>query len=186
MNRKPIGELLVAEKKIDAWQLASALAYQQKWGGRIGQALVALNFITEPELYTSLGKQLGVPYVHIGDRFVPPAVLSLVPAKLLRARRALPLSLCSESRRGPLLVALAEPQNLAHLDELAFASSMSVKPVLAAESDLERALNRHLSAARPPPVPRRESIELPLDEDRRIEPWPVARGDVDFGRRRFN
>ncbi len=143
MSRTRIGELLVAQGALDALQLQSALAHQRQFGGRIGRAIVHLGFMSEAAVLRAVGAQLGVPVVEIGDRHVPPQVLALVPEKVMRARRALPLGRI-EGRRGAIVVALADPWDLAALDELAFASGMPVKPVLAADADLDRALARHL------------------------------------------
>ncbi len=148
--RVPIGELLVRQGRIDALQLQSALAHQRQWGGRLGRALVSLGFVTEQVLLKAVGEQLGIPFVEIGTRPIPPRVVQLVPEKLIRSRSVVPLELLSESRRGPLLVALSEPDNLATLDEIAFATGMKVKPVLAAEADVAAAIARLLGAAAGP------------------------------------
>jgi len=151
MARTRIGELLVAQGRIDGLQLQSALAHQRQFGGRLGKAIVQLGFMEELALLEAVGAQLGVPLVEIGDRQIPRQVLALVPEKLMRARRALPLARLSEHRRGPLVVALADPGDLAAVDELAFASGLQVKPVLAADEDLDRALARVLDGVDLPP-----------------------------------
>ncbi len=151
MPRVPIGEMLLRQGRIDALQLQSALAHQQKWGGRLGRALVALGFVSERVLLQAVAEQLGIPFVEIGSRPVEPRVVHLVPEKLIRSRGVVPLELLSDSRRGPLLVALSEPDNLATLDEIAFATGMNVKPVLAAEADVAAAIARLLGSAAPTP-----------------------------------
>ena len=154
MARTRIGELLVAQGRIDTLQLQSALAHQRQFGGRLGRAIVQLGFMEELALLEAVGAQLGVPLVEIGDRQIPRQVLALVPEKLMRARRALPLARLTEHRRGPLVVALADPGDLAAVDELAFASGLQVKPVLAADEDLDRALARVL-----------DGVDLPARSD---------------------
>jgi type IV pilus assembly protein PilB len=143
-----IGQLLVEAGHIDVWQLQSALAHQRFWGGRIGDALVRLGFIAEPVLLTELGRQLDVPYIEVGDRQIDPAVLRLVPEKLIRARKLLPIAYAPQPRRGLLVIATARPQDLATIDEVAFASGKIVKPALASDSDVEQAIERHLGTPR--------------------------------------
>jgi type IV pilus assembly protein PilB len=89
-TRLPIGQILVQAGYLDPWQLQSALAHQRCWGGKLGEALIKLGFITEPVLLTELARQLGAPYVHIGNRRIPDAVVRLLPEKLIRARRSSP------------------------------------------------------------------------------------------------
>ncbi len=165
MARTRIGELLVNGGQIDADQLDSALAHQRQWGGRLGQAIVRLGFLTEERLLQAVGSQLGAPFVVIGQRAVAPAVVALVPRKIIRARRAFPLEKRTDHRRGPLVVAFADPADLTAVDEIAFATGLEVKAVLAAEWDIEQAIARHLGngqpAARAGERPR--SIDLPPD-----------------------
>lgn len=144
MARVRLGEMLVQRGCIDAVQLQSALAHQRRWGGRIGRSIVQLGFMREPALLANVGEQLGVPFFEIGDRAIPRHVLALVPERIVRARKVLPIERLGTGRRGPLVVALADPSDLTTLDEVAFATGMAVKPVLAAEADLDRAIARVL------------------------------------------
>jgi type IV pilus assembly protein PilB len=136
--------MLVQRGCIDAVQLQSALAHQRRWGGRIGRSIVRLGFMNEQAVLQNVGDQIGVPFFEIGDRAVPSHVISLVPERLIRARKALPVERLGTVKRGPLVVALADPADLPTLDDIAFATGMSVKPVLAAEADLDRAIARLL------------------------------------------
>jgi Type II secretion system (T2SS), protein E, N-terminal domain len=167
MSRVRIGEMLVAQGAIDQHQLASALAHQRRWGGRIGRAFVSLGFLDEPRLLSALGAQMGVPFVEIGDRVIPSDVLALIPAKLIRARRVLPLSRFGPGRNAPIFVALADPKDLTVLDEVSFATGRPVKPMIAAEDDLDRAIAHHLDGKVPTTsrgfATRRDAIELPED-----------------------
>ncbi len=167
MARQRLGEMLVQRGCIDAVQLQSALAHQRRWGGRIGRSIVQLGFMQESALLRNLGEQMGVPFVEVGDLQVPRDVLALVPERLIRTRKVLPVER-GAGRRGPLVVALADPSNLALLDEIAFATGMAVTPVIAAEAEIERALARLLDGrdvrARAPGFANREdAIELPED-----------------------
>jgi len=167
MARVRIGEMLVKRGSIDAAQLQSALAHQRRWGGRIGRAIVQLGFMRERALLETVGEQLGVPFVELGERTIPRNVLALVPEKLIRSRKVLPLELVGTGRRGPLVVALADPADLRVLDEIAFATGMSVKPVLVSEPDVDRAIARHLDGVTDWRgggfATREDAIELPED-----------------------
>lgn len=147
--RLPLGQLLMQQGRLDQYQLLSALAHQQQWGGRIGEAIAALGFLSETEVLNTVAQQLGVRHVRIGDYAVAPHVLRRVPEKLVRARKVMPLAVLSESRRGPLVVATSDPQNLHALDEVAFASGLVVRAALASAADVERAIERHYGKGRP-------------------------------------
>jgi type IV pilus assembly protein PilB len=162
MARVRIGELLMSRGRLDELQVRSALAHQRRWGGRFGRAVVHLGFIDEPALLEILGEQLGSPFVTIGDRHLDPGVVALVPEKLIRTRKVLPLARLPEGRRGPLVVALSDPADLAVIDELAFATGMAIKPVLATERDIDQAIHRVLGDQETTPR-RHQALELRED-----------------------
>ncbi len=160
--RKRIGELLVEVGALDPFQLESALAHQRRWGGRLGTAIVHLGFLREDQVLSAVGEQLGVSYVSLWDKVVPRDVLSLLPEKVIRSRKVLPLARLREHRRGPLLVALSNPADLGVLDELSFATGLEIRPVLASEVELDRAIDLLLSeGARERRLP--HAIDLPED-----------------------
>ncbi len=165
MGRVPIGQLLISQGRLDAVQLESALAHQRRWGGRLGRSIISLGFLDEGAVLSAVGEQLGVPFIHIGATPVPRQVLALVPEKLIRTRRVLPLSRESERRRGPLLVAMPDPLDLHVLDEVAFAAGMEARPALAAEADLDQAIARLLDGrvVRSSFASREDAIDLPED-----------------------
>lgn len=142
MARVRIGELLIKKGRLNGVQLETALAHKRKFGGRLGRSIVELGFMREDALLLAVSEQLGVPLIEIGGRFIPRTVLNLVPDKLLRGRRVVPLERLSEKRRGPLVVAVSDPADLGLLDEIAFATGLEVKPVLASDADLEQAIAR--------------------------------------------
>lgn len=165
MARVRIGEMLVTGGQIDSMQLSSALAHQRQWGGRIGQAMVRLGFLSEEQILSAVGSQIGTPFVVIGQRTIPRSVVALVPTKLIRARRAIPLEKVEENRRWTLVVAFADPADLPAVDEIAFATGLNVRPVLAAEWDIDQAISRHLGdvSANARPGERPGAIDLPED-----------------------
>jgi type IV pilus assembly protein PilB len=160
--RKRIGQLLVEVGALDSFQLESALAHQRRWGGRLGRAIVYLGFMREEELLSAIGNQIGVPYMALWDKAIPRDVVSLVPEKLIRTRKVLPIARLREHRRGPLVVACPDPSDLVVIDELSFATGLEIRPVLASEEELDRAIEDHFhSGTREHALPR--AIELPED-----------------------
>ncbi|HSM93012.1 MAG TPA: hypothetical protein VLT47_08985 [Anaeromyxobacteraceae bacterium] len=161
MSRVRIGELLVSGGEIDSMQLKSALAHQRRWGGRLGQAIVSLGFLSEETVLSAVGSQIGTPFVVIGQREVSPSVVALVPRKVILSRRVFPLEKTTENRRTQVVVAFPDPSDLAAIDEIAFATGLTVKPVLAAEWDIDQAIMRHLGNVAVGERPR--AVELPPD-----------------------
>jgi len=161
-----IGDILVREGRIDFQQLRAAIAWQRRWGVKLGSALLALGYLDERSLMGVLSRQLGIPEVVVNGREVPGEVIRLVPERILRERRVLPIALLVEPRRGTLLLATSDPLDVALLDDVAFASGRAVRPLLAPASDIDRALARHLDGWQfrvPVELPPESMEDLELD-----------------------
>jgi type IV pilus assembly protein PilB len=166
MGRKRIGELLLAQGTLEPSQLESALAHQRRWGGRLGRAIVHLGFMKEQAVLSAVGQQLGVPFVEIRDSVVSREVLALLPERLIRTRKVLPLSRLVEKGRRVLVVAVPDPLDLTVLDEIVFATGLHVRPLLASEEQLDLAIALHLdgtSSGKGDFRSRPDAIELPED-----------------------
>lgn len=136
-----LGDLLVKAKVVSESQLKAALAEQQKWGGRLGEILVRMSLVTEDMLVKALSKQLNVPAVNLeAVQGVPAHVRAKIPADIARDLVALPLQLREEGKA--LMVAMAEPQNLKHLDTLRSVSRCKVIPQIAGRQAIARAFAR--------------------------------------------
>lgn len=179
MSRIRIGELLVSQGALDPIQLESALAHQRRWGGRLGRSIVHLGFLDEGEMLAAVGAQLGVPVVQLAPLTIAREVLALVPERLIRTRRVLPLAKNGEGRRAQLDLAVSDAMDLRVLDEVSFVTGLRVNPILASDEDLDDAISRHLDG-RPLRAAaftsRTDAIDLPADTN----PLSVLRRG-DFG-----
>lgn len=136
-----LGDLLVKAKVISESQLKAALAEQQKWGGKLGELLVRMNFLTEDMLVKALSKQMNVPSVNLETiQGIPPHVRAKVPPDVARDLVVLPLQLRDDGKT--LLVAMAEPQNLKHLDTLRSVTRLRITSQLAGRQAIARAFSR--------------------------------------------
>jgi hypothetical protein len=141
-----LGDLLVKAKVVSESQLKAALAEQQKWGGRLGEILVRMNLVTEDMLVKALAKQLNVTPVNLDAvQGIPAHVRAKIPADIARDLIALPLQLRDEGKA--LMVAMAEPQNLKHLDTLRSVSRLKVVPQIAGRQAIARAFARFYDGA---------------------------------------
>jgi general secretion pathway protein E len=62
-----LGELLVARGLASAGEIAKALAFQQQYGGRMGNILVRLGALSEESLLPVLSEQLEIPLLESGE-----------------------------------------------------------------------------------------------------------------------
>ena len=145
MRRMRLGELWVASGLLASAQVTSALAYQTRCRCRLGEAAVALGLLSSDQLLISLAQQLQVPFIRRGGlERVPRGMVFCVPPRVLARLRVCPLRVeWRDEVRGTVSVATSEPGNLALLDDLAFATGCTVRPVIALSDDIEHILRRH-------------------------------------------
>ncbi len=136
-----LGTLLLKANVLTEQQLTAALNEQQKWGGRLGEILVRMNILTEEMLVKALSKQLNVVAVNLDSiQGVPAHVRAKIPSQVARDLSALPLQLRDDAKT--LVVAMSEPQNLAHIDTLRSVSRCRILPQIAGRSSIARAFGR--------------------------------------------
>ncbi len=141
--KKRLGEILMERGLIDSDQLNAALAHQRQWGMRLGTALVAKGFVAEGTLTRVLSESLGFPMVDLSKVVVDSKALALVPRRTCEQHDVLPLALKEEKGRKILLLAMADPLNVAVVDEIGFTTDTVVKPAIAQISSLEQAIRRY-------------------------------------------
>lgn len=136
-----LGELLIKANVLQAGQLKSALAEQQKWGGRLGDILVRMEFLTEELLVKALSKQLGIPAVNLDAvQGIAPHVKAKIPVEVAREFDVVPMQLRDDGKT--LVVAMAEPQHIEHVDLIRARANCRVIVQVAGRSSISRAISR--------------------------------------------
>jgi hypothetical protein len=141
MAQIKLGELLIKANVLQESQLKAALAEQAKWGGKLGEILVRMSLVSEDILVRALSKQLNIPAVNLDAvQMVPPHVRAKIPAETARDFTVLPLQLRDDGKT--LVVAVADPLNVRHLDELRAITKCRIIPNVAGRTAIARAYAR--------------------------------------------
>ena len=138
-KKKMLGEMLVAGGLIKEEQLKRALEEQKKRGGKVGEVLVGLGYISEHNIATFLGRQLHIPYVEIEKELVDVDIVKMIPADIARRVAAIPLY----KDREALVVAMADPLNIFGLDDIQKATGRDIRQVVATRTDIQKAIDRY-------------------------------------------
>ena len=138
-----LGEFLVDKKIISEKDLNRALKQQEQWGGRIGEALIKLNIISEDKLLAALRYNLGIPVVDLKGSEIPKNIVSLFSKKMAEKYMAVPVKLMEEANKKVLLVAMSNPMDMSAIEEIQFALGLRVQPVLARSKDINFSLHHH-------------------------------------------
>lgn len=83
------GEWLIATNIINAEQLQEAIQYKKKSGKKLGQALIALKFITEKQFLDSFSQYLNIPFYDLKLYHVDPTFAQQLPVSYARLYRAI-------------------------------------------------------------------------------------------------
>ena len=141
-----IGDLLVEAGAISEDQLQQALEKQKESGGRIGNIIMQMGFISRELLITVLTAQTGIDYCEIKSVKVDDAVLKLVPDSLVNKYKIMPVGY-DENNPNILKVAMADPMDLVAIDDISITSGLQVEPMLSFEEDLNEVIGKYYGSA---------------------------------------
>ncbi len=130
--------LLTAADKVSKCQREQSERVSVRRRGRYLHTIVAGEQET-PEELPQLAKKLGIPYLSLLPRQVPPRLQQVVDARLAHELHCYPVG----RERNTLTVAMRDPQDRRALERLHQATGLRIFPVLAHPEALENAL-KHL------------------------------------------
>lgn len=143
LQRRPLGQILIAEGILSEDQLRIALLEQMKLNLPIGKLLVALGFVTEATLRQALSENLGKQSVDLSKAVVDPYAMKLVPRDLAKRYHLLPLDYDSLNRR--LTLAISDVDDIVGLDRVRsqLEDGTEIETLLAGESEIDRAIDQY-------------------------------------------
>ncbi|MCB0416131.1 MAG: type IV-A pilus assembly ATPase PilB [Bdellovibrionales bacterium] len=133
-----LGDLLVKQGVVSREQMAEASAYSRQNRVRLGSALIQLGHVNENVFASFVAKLYGLTAVSLDGLSVSSDILELVPRTLAEKHTLVPISIEGSS----LTVAMADPSNVAAVDDIRFLSNMDVVIHIAGENAIGAAINR--------------------------------------------
>jgi type IV pilus assembly protein PilB len=134
-----LGQLLVRNNVITTDQLQKAVEQQKSSGGRLGQQLTRLGFLSETALTDFLSQQYNVPSIDLKEYEIDKAVLKYVSSDIAKKHLVIPISRTGAS----LIVAMADPSNMQVIEDIRFMTGFKVDAVVAAEVDIIDAVKKY-------------------------------------------
>ncbi len=162
-ERRTIGQILLDVGRLTEDDVERALEHQRRHGGYFGEALLALDLVTENEVDWSLAAQFDLPYVFPDAEAVDLEAAALVTADWALANLALPilrservLTVVADSPTNPEIVEALRDRTGLEV-ELALASGEKVRQLI-------REVYQRLGEEDPPVVERPVPVGEWLDE----------------------
>jgi type IV pilus assembly protein PilB len=121
--------------------LRSAQREQQRTRKSLSQVLLEQEKVSESDLARTLAEHHDLDYVELNELQVDTVAASLVPEQLARRYGVLPIAFDDSDS---LQVAMSEPGNVLAVDDLRTITDCTIKPVVAAASDIAAAIDRYV------------------------------------------
>lgn len=137
-----IGDLLVAAGAITDEQLDEAIAHQKENGGKIGNVILDLGFISKELLITVLTTQMGIDFIELKACKLEDEIIHLLPENLVNKYKVIPIGY-DEDNPNVLKVAMADPMDIMAIDDIGIITNMQVEPLLAMEEDIMEAIGKY-------------------------------------------
>jgi type IV pilus assembly protein PilB len=132
-----LGALLMREGLVEKDVLEAALAEQRASGLRLGEILVEQGAVTRTQVARVLAEQHELPFIELAESDMEIAAATRLPEDLARRYCALPVGIEPD---GSLLVAVADPTNVLHSDELRLALGVPLRFGVAAPDAIDAAI----------------------------------------------
>jgi type IV pilus assembly protein PilB len=124
---------------IDDLQYEEVASELKRSGAPVVQLLQDFGIMKLDDILHVVATNLGTEVVSLRGREFSPDLLKTIPANVARMYHCMPVAL----KNGTLQVALADPLDPAHADEVGFASKRDVQVVVADPAEIEKAVDRH-------------------------------------------
>lgn len=176
LKKKYLGEVLLKDGLITKEQLGNALTEQQESKEKLGAILLKRGFITEDDLLRALAVCYGLTLVKTADVTVEEDVLKIIPEKMARRFTILPISKSDSS----LKVAMADPSNVAAIDEIEKTTNLKLSVLLASEKDILESIERYYTGGFTGIKDLAENVveELPTETDAQFSESDQADADA--------
>jgi len=135
----PLLSLVRDQQLIDDLQYEEVASEFKRSGAPVVQLLQDFGIMKIDDILHVIAANLGTEVVSLRDINFSPELLAAIPANVARMYHCVPVAL----NGGTLKVALAEPLDPAHADEVGFASKRDVQVVVADPAEIEKAIDRH-------------------------------------------
>src|SRR5215212_2116748 len=138
-----LGELLTKASMITQDQLKEALRVQKETGGKLGETLIKLGYVSEEDITECLSQQFGVPSINLMHFEIDAGVIKLISGDVARKYNILPVN----KTGATITIAMADPTNVFAMDDIKFMTGYNVEPVVASETAVIDAITKYYGKA---------------------------------------
>jgi type IV pilus assembly protein PilB len=138
---KQLGALLLQAGIVDQQQLEAHIEQARRRNVPLWDIVLEEKQISEESLAEAFARWLKIPHVRLASASIEPEALKGISEDVARKHVCLPVKVEGKS----LVVAMANPSDFGALQDLQFASGMTVKPVVASRTEILDALEQYFA-----------------------------------------
>jgi type IV pilus assembly protein PilB len=170
MAQRRLGQILVDLGYLTEDQLWDVLEEQKQSPGEIiGQVAIRMGLVTDAQVTEALAEQWGMPIINLAETTVAPKALELVPMTMAELYKVMPISV----KDDVLTVGMADPQNVAALDDLRNFLGVEVRGAVSNLKDVEAAIHRYYAD-------KEESIESVIGQLEELDEGEIEGKAIDL------
>ena len=154
-------QALVNEGLVTREKLRVAEITAQRENEILSKILVRLGFVTEEQLTSFIGDKMHVPYLNIRNYTVDRKVLEIIPERIARRYKILPLF----KLENVLTVAMSDPLDIISIDDISRVAGCKVEAVIASGESINVAIDQWYGVG----DARKELIEQLAGEFKEVE-----------------
>jgi len=102
-----------------------------------------MGFAREEDVLRTLSVQLRLPSVDFSQVRISARAMDLVPLRIAEKYHVVPVATKEEGGKKLVVLAMADPTNFDAISEIQFQTGVTVRPVVATESAISRAIDRY-------------------------------------------
>ena len=135
-----LGDALLQDESVTQAQLSEALMEQARDRKKqLGEILIEMGAVDKETIKRVLAQKIGIPFVDLSTFRFDATLINAVSGELVRKHSIIPLYR-TDLR---MAVAMVNPLDTRAIKEMAFATNLTIDPVMASEEDMEAAIERH-------------------------------------------
>ena len=134
--KERLTEILINNKLLTQEQLNQALEVQKERGGRLSDIIVALKFVKESELISTLSQGLGLPLIDLKRFKIDYEIVKIIPIEIARKYQIIPISKMGDT----ITLAMADPLNIFAIDHVAALTGYKINPIISSSQDIAQTI----------------------------------------------
>lgn len=136
ITKKRLGEILVNEGLITNEQVQEGLSEQQKSGGRLGENLIKLGYVTEMDIAAAISTQFGLPYIDATHYNITKEIYELLPVEFMNQYQLVIL----DKIGATVTIAISSPVSEKVFEEIEKRTSCQIFAFVSTNSQIKQAI----------------------------------------------